>query len=143
MDSKLMTRSRTAVALTVASAALLTGCASGSATPAAKDDGQPIEVWARAGTDAATTYAAMFKEFTDKTGVQVDGPDADTTPSVYVADTPAAQQVSVSGTIVQRIDFTEGSETPTGGNGVTGNNELSENVNVTFVTATTATPGTP
>ncbi|WP_045731677.1 ABC transporter substrate-binding protein [Pseudarthrobacter chlorophenolicus] len=71
MDSKVKTRSRTAVALTVASAALLTGCAGGSAAPAAKDDGQPIEVWARAGTDAATTYAAMFKEFTDKTGVQV------------------------------------------------------------------------
>lgn len=71
MDSKMMTRSRAAVALTMASAALLTGCAGGSGAPAAKDDGQPIEVWARAGTDAATTYAAMFKEFTAKTGVQV------------------------------------------------------------------------
>ena len=71
MDSKMMTRSRAAVALTMASAAVLTGCGSGSTAPAAKDDGQPIEVWARAGTDAATTYSAMFKEFTAKTGVQV------------------------------------------------------------------------
>src|SRR6476661_9261034 len=55
----------------MASAALLTGCGSGSSAPAAKDNGQPIEVWARAGTDAATTYSALFKEFTAKTGVQV------------------------------------------------------------------------
>jgi hypothetical protein len=79
----------------------------------------------------------------DKTGVSVDGPDAGTTPSVYLTDKPAAQQANVTGTIVQRIDLTEGSETQTGGNGVTGNDEFSENTNVTFVTATTATPGTP
>ncbi|WP_285246233.1 extracellular solute-binding protein [Pseudarthrobacter sp. efr-133-R2A-89] len=71
MDSKFKSRSRAALALSIASAALLTGCGSGSSAPAAKDDGQPIEVWARAGTDAATTYAALFKEFTAKTGVQV------------------------------------------------------------------------
>ncbi|MFF1879941.1 ABC transporter substrate-binding protein [Pseudarthrobacter sp. NPDC058196] len=71
MDSKFKSRSRAALALSIASAALLTGCGSGSSAPAAKDDGQPIEVWARAGTDAATTYSALFKEFTAKTGVQV------------------------------------------------------------------------
>ena len=71
MDSKFKSRSRVALAFTVASAAVLTGCSSGSSAPAATDDGQPIEVWARAGTDAATTYAALFKEFTAKTGVQV------------------------------------------------------------------------
>jgi multiple sugar transport system substrate-binding protein len=71
VDSKIKLRSRTAAALTLAAGALLTGCAGGSQAPAAKDDGQPIEVWARAGTDAATTYAAMFKEFTAATGVQV------------------------------------------------------------------------
>lgn len=79
----------------------------------------------------------------DKTGIAVDGPDTDTTPSVYLADTAGAQQTNVTGTIVQRIDLTEGSEAKTGGNGVTGNNEFSENTNATFVTATTATPGTP
>jgi hypothetical protein len=79
----------------------------------------------------------------DKTGVQVDGPDADTTPSVYVADTAAGLQATVAGNIVQRIDFSEGAESLTGGNGVTGNDETSEPMNVTFVTATTATPGTP
>jgi multiple sugar transport system substrate-binding protein len=71
VDSKFRSRSRAALALTVASAAVLSGCSSASSTPAAKDDGQPIEVWARAGTDAATTYSALFKEFTAKTGVQV------------------------------------------------------------------------
>lgn len=79
----------------------------------------------------------------DKTGVAVDGPDADTTPSVYAAETPAAQQASVRGNIVQRIDFTEGSERKTAGNGVTGHDETSEPVDVTFITATRATPGTP
>ncbi|WP_314214668.1 extracellular solute-binding protein [Pseudarthrobacter equi] len=71
MDSKKITRSRAAVALSIATAAVLTGCGAGSSAPAATDDGQPIEVWARAGTDAATTYAALFKDFTAKTGVQV------------------------------------------------------------------------
>lgn len=71
MDSKIKTRSCTAAAMALAAAAVLTGCGGGSSAPAAKDDGQPIEVWARAGTDAATTYSALFKEFTAKTGVQV------------------------------------------------------------------------
>lgn len=79
----------------------------------------------------------------DKSAIQVDGPDADTTPSVYLPDTPAAQQATARGTIIQRIDFTEGSESRTGGNGLTGHDETSENVDVTFVTGTTATPGTP
>jgi len=71
VDSKFTPRSRGALAFTLAAAALLSGCSAGSSKPAAADDGQPIEVWARAGTDASTTYAAMFKEFTAKTGVQV------------------------------------------------------------------------
>lgn len=79
----------------------------------------------------------------DKTAVSVDGPDADTTPSVFLADTPGSQQATVTGDNVQRIDFTEGTESRTGGNGLTGHDETSENVNVTFITATTATPGTP
>lgn len=79
----------------------------------------------------------------DKTSVAIDGPDADTTPSVYLSDTAPAQQANVTGIIVQRIDFTEGSESKTGGNGLTGHDETSEPVNVTFVTGTTATPGTP
>lgn len=79
----------------------------------------------------------------DKTAVAVDGPDADTTPSVYLADTPAAQQASVTGNLIQRIDFTEGAERRTGGNGLTGHDETSEDVDVTFVTGTVATPGAP
>lgn len=79
----------------------------------------------------------------DKATVAVDGPDAGTTPSVYLADTPAAQQAAVVGDIIQRVDFTEGAERRTGGNGATGHDETSEDVDVTFITATTATPGTP
>jgi hypothetical protein len=79
----------------------------------------------------------------DKTGVAIDGPDTDTTPSVYLADTSGALQANVTGVIAQRVDFTEGGERKTGGNGLTGHDESSEPVDVTFITATTATPGTP
>ncbi|MEW9872133.1 ABC transporter substrate-binding protein [Arthrobacter sp. HS15c] len=115
MDSRIKSRSRTAVALTIASAAVLTGCAGGSA-PAATDDGQPIEVWARAGTDAATTYAAMFKEFTAKTGVQVNFqgvPDLDQQlqtraaskklPDIVINDSAALGNYTAQG-YLQKID---------------------------------------
>lgn len=129
-----------------------------SATPTGSScsvfpSGEPIVVFTWDGTsDLVQDIDALYlgtkatsgaNDPHDKTGVQVDGPDADTAASVYLADTAAAQQASVSGTIVQRIDFSEGSERQTGGNGVTGDDELSEPVNVTFVTATTATPGAP
>lgn len=73
MDSTIKFRSRAAVALAIASAAVLTGCSGGSggSTPAASDDGQPIEVWARSNPDASNTYTALFKEFTAKTGIKV------------------------------------------------------------------------
>jgi multiple sugar transport system substrate-binding protein len=54
-----------------ATAGLLTGCTGGAGTAATANDGKPIEVWARAGTDASTTYAALFDAFTKKTGVKV------------------------------------------------------------------------
>lgn len=54
-----------------ASAGLLAGCSGGAGNATAANDGKPIEVWARAGTDASTTYAALFEAFTKKTGVQV------------------------------------------------------------------------
>lgn len=42
-----------------------------------------------------------------------------------------------------RCDFTEGTEDPLGGNGVTGHDETSENMSVTFRVSDTPTPGGP
>ena len=78
-------------------------------------------------------------EAIDKTGVSIDGPDADTDSSAYTPDTPIADQTTVntdndaddtphdSGMTAQRkLDF-EDVETWTGGNGITGHDETSEN----------------
>lgn len=84
-------------------------------------------------------------EIVDKTGVSIDGPDADATASTYLNDTPIANQISVgtthaSGNSWQRIDFDEGAEINSGGNGVDGNDETSEDLNNTFI-ETVADPG--
>ena len=83
---------------------------------------------------------------TDKTGISIDGPDADTAPSTYQADTPAAQQAEIAragALITQRMDLLETGEVKTAGNGISGNDETSEPLDQTWVTAATATPGTP
>lgn len=83
---------------------------------------------------------------TDKTGLSVDGPDADTVPTAYQADTAAAQQAEIplaGAMITQRVDMMETGEVKTGGNGITGNDETSEPLDQTWATAATATPGTP
>ncbi len=80
-------------------------------------------------------------EAVSKTGVSIDGPDADSTPSTYVADTAIGDQDVIatgahpSGSSFQRIDPTEGTEHKTGGNGVNGHDETSENLSVTWATA--------
>ena len=85
-------------------------------------------------------------EAVDKTGVSIDGPDADSTPSTYLDDTPIADQDVVatgahaSGSSFQRVDPTEGTETKSGGNGVNGHDETSENLSVTW-TSDAPTPG--
>lgn len=63
---------------------------------------------------------------TDKTGV-----------SGYVADTPVAQQSfgwgdHGSGYSIRRVNYLEGAERNTGGNGITGHDETSEDVMTTF-----------
>ncbi|QCO96841.1 extracellular solute-binding protein [Arthrobacter sp. 24S4-2] len=130
MDSKIRFRARVAVALSIASAAALTGCAGGSSAPAATDDGQPIEVWARAGTDATTTYSAMFKEFTAKTGVQVNFqgvPDLDQQlqtraaskklPDIVINDSAALGNYTAQG-YLQKIDKSS----------VTGNDRIADSL---------------
>lgn len=95
------------------------------------------------GTSTATNGHA------EKTGVSVDGPDAGTTPSVYLADTPGFQQDSrnaprpvAATSALQRIEFTELGQTASGGNGITGGDETSEPWNVNFVLGV-PTPGVP
>ncbi len=85
-------------------------------------------------------------EAVDKTGVSVDGPDADAVASFYLADTATGTQdvisggAHTSGDAFQRADFAEGAETQAGGNGVTGSDETSEDLSVTWTIAA-ATPG--
>jgi predicted extracellular nuclease len=87
-------------------------------------------------------------EAVDKTGISVDGPDGDAVATAYLADTAIAIQDVVapgghgSGDSFQRVDFNEGTETQTGGNGLTGSDETSENLSVTWKLAA-ATPGGP
>jgi predicted extracellular nuclease len=85
-------------------------------------------------------------EAVDKTGVSIDGPDADGTPSVYNNDTAKASQqvVSVSahpsGQSFQRQDLNEGNEITSGGNGVNGQDETSEDLMNTWCSSA-VTPG--
>lgn len=82
-------------------------------------------------------------ESVNKSGVSIDGPDADTDPSTYADDLFFADQPFTtppgSGSSAQRVMMSEGLETTTGSNGVGGNSETSENTDVTFENA----PPTP
>lgn len=77
-------------------------------------------------------------EAVDKTGVSIDGPDADADVTMYAPDTAVTLQDVIStgshasGDSFQRIDFAEGTETQSGGNGLNGSDETSENVSVTW-----------
>ncbi len=76
-------------------------------------------------------------EAVDKTGVSIDGPDVGDEPSIYLDDTPIANQ-SVAASpgadkSAQRIDLIEGTETKTGGNGLSGHDETSENLSETWI----------
>ena len=87
-------------------------------------------------------------EAVDKTGISIDGPDADNTPSTYLDDTAIAQQISVSsdaphtqGRSVARPVNTEVSEAQSGGNGLTGHNETAEDLASAFPVSDAANPG--
>ena len=86
-------------------------------------------------------------EAVDKTGVEKDGPDADSDASTYEDDTPADDQDVVASDgheydySFQRIDGNEGSETTSGGNGITGHDETSENLSATWVDNLAYSPG--
>ena len=76
-------------------------------------------------------------EAIDKTGVAKDGPDADSDPSTYLPDTAVGLQDFMPphafGNSAQRLFLSEGTETSTGGNGVDGNDESSENWTATWI----------
>lgn len=80
-------------------------------------------------------------EAVSKTGISIDGPDADGTPTSYLDDTDITSQAVVSasshanGMTWQRSDMNEGNETKTGGNGINGHDETSEDTNNTFFEA--------
>ncbi|MEB3219001.1 MAG: ExeM/NucH family extracellular endonuclease, partial [Nostocales cyanobacterium 94392] len=82
-------------------------------------------------------------EAVDKSGVSIDGPDGDTTNSTYQNDTAITSQAVInigahgSGESFQRSDLNEGTQTTTGGNGVDGRDETSENLSNTWATSTT------
>ncbi len=88
-------------------------------------------VWAKTAND--------FSEGSDKTGITVGS-------STYLPDTPLDQQQYLgshnNGESFQRIDLTEGAEVKTGGNGITGNDETSEDLPNTWTVAA-PTPGQP
>jgi hypothetical protein len=86
-------------------------------------------------------------EAVDKTGVSIDGPDPDTDPSTYLDDTPIPSQLPTAaptaGFSNQRIDLNEGAQVTAGGNGVTGADETSEDLDNTFLSGELPTPNAP
>jgi hypothetical protein len=66
----------------------------------------------------------------DKTGFSADGPDTDTTASMYRPDTAQAMQSSVAAHLLNaanvRCDYAQTGERRTGGNGVGGADVTSE-----------------
>ena len=90
---------------------------------------------------------APNNEATSKTGVVIDGPDPDMIGTAYLADTDSALQQSApspsSGFSTQRIDLTEGAQTMSGGNGITGADETSEDLNNTFTNSLAPSPNGP
>jgi len=74
----------------------------------------------------------------DKTAVNVGS-------GTYLADTATSLQVPAvspgGGQSLERCDTSEGAEVAAGGNGLTGNNETSEDFSATFVVSTSPSPG--
>ncbi|MCK4256731.1 lamin tail domain-containing protein, partial [candidate division WOR-3 bacterium] len=77
-------------------------------------------------------------EAANKTGIWKDGPDSGTDSSQYLPDTPIVDQEVVKsnshsvGKSFQRVDLTEGNEILTGGNGIRGHDETSEDLSITW-----------
>lgn len=78
-------------------------------------------------------------EAVDKSGVSIDGIDSDSDESSYLNDTPISIQIVVASNAHsyenswQRNSITEEGETLSGGNGIDGHDETSENISVSFI----------
>ena len=86
-------------------------------------------------------------QIASKTGVSVDGPDVNTIPENYLSDAatmPLQASTTAAGMSTKRI-YPEGTnEIHTGGNGITGDDETTENILITWdATFTAPTPGIP
>lgn len=71
----------------------------------------------------------------NKTGANVDGPDKDTTPSAYAPDSmtmPVMGPAAGSGFSHKRIAHEAGHEVEGNGNGITGHDETTEDISITF-----------
>jgi len=76
-------------------------------------------------------------EIADKTGLAVDGPDGDTLATTYLADgftMPMQLTDPGSGFSTKRVLLEGAHEVNTGGNGITGHDETTENIYVTWDT---------
>jgi len=86
-------------------------------------------------------------QFENKSGVAVDGPDADTDPSTYLTDAYISflYNPSTIPVAMVRITATESEEVSSGGNGITGHDETTEVLENGFQSSTAAatTPGVP
>lgn len=85
-------------------------------------------------------WGSASDRFVDKTNIAIDGPDAGADSTFYLPDTPQASQLTVTlahdvGESFQRISATETDEANSGGNGLTGHNETSENMGASFIIA--------
>ncbi len=94
-----------------------------------------IVQWSNAGSDFVTVSP-------DKTGESVDSAyDGDDVSSSYLPDTAPPDQDLAStassahdfGRTISRFDFSEGTESTSGGNGLLGHDETSENYSVTWI----------
>ncbi len=94
------------------------------------------------GTGVESSYGV------DKSGVSRDGPDGDDVESDYEDETATDSQEAVGsaahavGNSFSRVSYDEGTEADSGGNGITGHDETSENLETTF-DELTASPGGP
>jgi hypothetical protein len=94
----------------------------------------------------STGSAGGNGEAIDKTGKTKDGPDGDAVASAYLNDTAVASQIpsiapGSGSSLARSVVTSEASETSSGGNGITGHDETSENFYTAFVLETPPSPG--
>ncbi len=91
-------------------------------------------------------YGSDTRVRVDKTGVAIDGVDVDQASSTYLDDTPVASQhpalaaAPTFGHSLQRLSFDETGEAESGGNGLTGHDETSENLAASWHDVSTQEP---